>query len=43
MWVATTMNESLDPDDPVLTGRDVVKHFLRRDVKVIAHYEPLVH
>jgi CHAD domain-containing protein len=37
------MNESLDHDDQVLTGRDVVKHFLRRDVKEIARYESLVH
>ena len=26
-----------------LTGRDVVTHFLRREVKSIAQYEPLVH
>lgn len=26
-----------------LTGRDVVTHFLRREVKSIAYYEPLVH
>jgi CHAD domain-containing protein len=36
------MNDSLDHDDQVLTGHDVVKHFLRRDVKEIARYEPLV-
>jgi len=33
----------LPEDGSTLTGRDVVTHFLRREVKSIAYYEPLVH